>query len=697
MYNILSWKGTTNRSAFFLHLLLSIITIGTIGYFGARIIRSTNSGSVFLFFCFYLISTTFIKRLRDLGSSTWWIILIPIAFFSAELIKLLINIFSFDLDRYLFLNFPNKMIRAPETVYFYLKAPFILPFWALFLTLLIAKGKENHNHVEINSSSDAIEKTESRLYCEQAKCAPNKNKTHKYKYFIISNVIFLILLSVFSYESMHMMRIMPAIYIIGVTVSIIGLIKSFNQKMDKHNQYIYGGIITTASIYVIYEIIGSNYFLYATIINSLLLLTFYIFRNHIISISLENPKNRPKSGGFEEFSIQRGQENSPIKNAKDKAYSKKYYGIFLMITAWTLFSVLFSINFLSLMMINRYSHDGALYKTLSLSVFLMAFISLGYIYIKGKKISKHPANIALSKDTRSHILWLRSFSFDLLKTKSLFNSFGFISLFRSIFGSTFEEVIVDVLSKIGPVIALGNVNGLETPLGAYRVTTNDQDWVGVVHKYARTSKYIVIIINSTPSLLWEIEELPKIYDDTKFIYLLPPHSSHKSIHFESTWAQVLGSDNHIPKIDYNKIEASNIIGFYIDRDHTAHEIKSSGKSDRSYIATLSFFINHHMTKFDIEAEKVRRSSPKSWKFPVFLLMSLFTTAGTLIIQEGIAYNDSLITSIVNVGLILLGFFYIIKCIWSPKVIISMFKEHIVTGITMNIIVVLIIILPFFWH
>lgn len=105
-----------------------------------------------------------------------------------------------------------------------------------------------------------------------------------------------------------------------------------------------------------------------------------------------------------------------------------------------------------------------------------------------------------------------------------------------------EELIVDLLSAEGPVVALSNPHLDEQPLGAARKEATDDTWQDDVHDYIDRAKWIVLVMGVTEHVNWEISQIIKKGMLGKLIVILPTsYSKHVSIAKTSTkLAELMG-------------------------------------------------------------------------------------------------------------------------------------------------------------
>jgi len=114
-----------------------------------------------------------------------------------------------------------------------------------------------------------------------------------------------------------------------------------------------------------------------------------------------------------------------------------------------------------------------------------------------KRLTAPDAENALQEDDRPPVLLLRSFRIDEANADQAIP--GDIPI-------TFEEFIVSPLTGYGPVIAIGRPTEELPPLGAHREYVA-VDWQGRVNELLGLAQIIVVILDNTPGLQWELEQL----------------------------------------------------------------------------------------------------------------------------------------------------------------------------------------------
>jgi hypothetical protein len=110
-------------------------------------------------------------------------------------------------------------------------------------------------------------------------------------------------------------------------------------------------------------------------------------------------------------------------------------------------------------------------------------------------------------DARAPILFLRSFAIDNapVATKPRGWTARLIGLGARF--PTLDEAVLDCAAPYGPVIAIGDPRDPVPPLGAARTFVGGGDWKQVVGDLARASQLIVLAIDSSEGVRWEVDHV----------------------------------------------------------------------------------------------------------------------------------------------------------------------------------------------
>jgi hypothetical protein len=139
----------------------------------------------------------------------------------------------------------------------------------------------------------------------------------------------------------------------------------------------------------------------------------------------------------------------------------------------------------------------------------------GACFMRGKRYCAVSAHDLLASDSRQPVVYLRSFSADEVAAKTT------MSMSQSLDFKTEEELVVEVLNEIGPVVAIGRPGEKLPELGAARVYVDDAEWQQVVHGHLDRAKLVALRLGNTPGFWWELEHSVKILAPSRLVLILP--------------------------------------------------------------------------------------------------------------------------------------------------------------------------------
>jgi hypothetical protein len=124
-------------------------------------------------------------------------------------------------------------------------------------------------------------------------------------------------------------------------------------------------------------------------------------------------------------------------------------------------------------------------------------------------------------DKRAPVLFLRSFQDD--QVKLLRPRRGLVRWLTTVGepSPTLDHVLLEELTPLGPVVAIG-MPGLPAPFGAARTFVDNDEWQNTVATIAKAARMIVIVVDDTPGVQWELGHIDSSGYSSKTVYLLPP-------------------------------------------------------------------------------------------------------------------------------------------------------------------------------
>jgi hypothetical protein len=129
---------------------------------------------------------------------------------------------------------------------------------------------------------------------------------------------------------------------------------------------------------------------------------------------------------------------------------------------------------------------------------------------------------AQATDPRPPVLFLRSFRDDAValpppKAGIAFRLYNFAERNKSL-----DELLLEEGTSLGPVVALGNPTDAVPPYGAARAYFQHSDWQTMVTRLMADAVAIVICVDDTESLWWEIKFVVEQQYLNKTLFLLHP-------------------------------------------------------------------------------------------------------------------------------------------------------------------------------
>ena len=143
-----------------------------------------------------------------------------------------------------------------------------------------------------------------------------------------------------------------------------------------------------------------------------------------------------------------------------------------------------------------------------LALFLIAARTGFRLLRSGWKYDVMSADQLLASDPRPPVVYLRSFEADdeiLLRPEGFWGKAASVLIGYAVTFSP-EQELAEILSNVGPVIAIGKPGEPLPELGAARLYVGDADWKAKVTDMMARSRLVIIRTGSTPNLAWEIDQ-----------------------------------------------------------------------------------------------------------------------------------------------------------------------------------------------
>jgi hypothetical protein len=196
-------------------------------------------------------------------------------------------------------------------------------------------------------------------------------------------------------------------------------------------------------------------------------------------------------------------------------------------------------------------------------------------------------------DTRAPVLFLRAFKDDQVPLKPpRLAAFGrLLELGRR--ANSLDQLLLDEATPIGPVVGLGNPDDKRPPYGAARGYFDHKTWQEAVADLANNAILIVICIDDSAGIWWEVEHLVGRRHLHKTLFVLHPRYVGASEN-----AAILQRIAERGSLALGPLggegESQSTIGFFQDRSGGTCVIRSSTFSRFAYLLTLRAFIRERL-------------------------------------------------------------------------------------------------------
>jgi hypothetical protein len=143
----------------------------------------------------------------------------------------------------------------------------------------------------------------------------------------------------------------------------------------------------------------------------------------------------------------------------------------------------------------------------SIPLTIFAFFKLLATNARFHRDARRISAVPLKAAPEAHVLYLRSFTDDEAASRLRGER-------------TEEEHLTAVLSRIGPVVAIGRPGEYRPELGAGRMYTSDQEWQSMVEGQLHAARLVVVRTGSSSGLLWEIERAVRVVSPERLVIVV---------------------------------------------------------------------------------------------------------------------------------------------------------------------------------
>jgi hypothetical protein len=223
---------------------------------------------------------------------------------------------------------------------------------------------------------------------------------------------------------------------------------------------------------------------------------------------------------------------------------------------------------------------------------------------------------AISTDQRRPLLFLRSFKNDrqVLPQPKASIAYGLLTYAER--QKSIDEILLEEGSNFGPVIALGSPGEQVAPYGAareYYDSTNPAIWREAVSKLATESQAIIVYVDDSEGLWWEVSHIVEKGYLAKSLFLLNPTCS--NVHLGGKTIDHLRDLLGLTRAEIPVAENSSLIGLWISEECKTIAAFASEASRAQYLMALRIFLRFKSRSgnfFSISSAGTRhRRSPRT--------------------------------------------------------------------------------------
>jgi hypothetical protein len=244
-----------------------------------------------------------------------------------------------------------------------------------------------------------------------------------------------------------------------------------------------------------------------------------------------------------------------------------------------------------------FSNSSGMSQVTMIFIIIATYFGARKASIKGREVAKNSITELQALDDRPPILFLRAFKDDqvLLLRPRLSYLARICSFGRN--SENLDTVLLEEGTDYGPVVALGNPLDATPPYGAARGYFTDKGWKQGVMAMAQSSSAIVLCVDLTDGIKWELDQLRDQNLLHRCLFLVHPRYSAEgdNIRLLDYLADVLDfSDVNRDKLQLCRATKTGdkVVGFFFDSSGNNESIiigSSKSFSSVSFLLMIRWF------------------------------------------------------------------------------------------------------------
>lgn len=152
----------------------------------------------------------------------------------------------------------------------------------------------------------------------------------------------------------------------------------------------------------------------------------------------------------------------------------------------------------------------------------LALYAAVHVRAAARHFARTPLEDLRLYDLRKPILFLRSFADDQVTLSPPAMTFLQRLCFLEPHGATLDQLATEEASFYGPFVAIGKPHEPIAPYGASRGYFADIDWKTAVRQLIQQSRAVVICVDTTAGVLWELSQIAELKAQQKTLVLIHP-------------------------------------------------------------------------------------------------------------------------------------------------------------------------------
>jgi formylglycine-generating enzyme required for sulfatase activity len=234
--------------------------------------------------------------------------------------------------------------------------------------------------------------------------------------------------------------------------------------------------------------------------------------------------------------------------------------------------------------------------------FYRALLIVAVIMVRSaaRRLARVSVKTLLEEDKRAPVLFLRSFHDDQIALR--WGNRGRVRDWAA-FGEaspSLDHLILHEIIPLGPIVAIGRP-GMPVPFGIARTYVSDDSWQSEIAHLAEVASTILIVLDDTPGVKWELDYVENTHSD-KTLYLLPPRLTSPDVAIEllnDNLFKRLPPHRNGKEIIADRELALSCIGWYLGKDREPLLLTCDKPTAVTYAVALRLYVAAQANAFNV--------------------------------------------------------------------------------------------------